>query len=112
VKVRGLISGQSRRRSRSKRRRFVKNSDTLELVEGSCVVLLAVELADDVAVNRAVAWSGLLVLAGGRGGLGRTRGALAVSDAMPAPAYSMSEEKKTTRGWGPSLPKKHAGCRF
>lgn len=66
VKVAALMSGQSERRSRSSRRRLVRNKDTLETTGGNCAAALIAGLCADDGVTRAVACIGLLVMAGTR----------------------------------------------
>lgn len=77
------MSGQSGRKCRSSRRRLVRKSDTLGIVEWSEVVLVD-EAVEEVDVKRDVAWRGLLELAGGLDGLDRTSDALDELDAIPA----------------------------
>lgn len=79
-----MIWGQSGRKSRSSRRKFLRKIDKFEAVELSCDAVPVAEVAEVVGVNRDVAWRGLLELAGGRGGLARRRDALDEPDAIPA----------------------------
>lgn len=78
------MPGQSGCKSRSRRRRFARKSETLETPDGSCEGAPAVELLEVAKGNRDVSWRGLIELAGGRGGLVRTRDALDGPDAIPA----------------------------
>lgn len=76
------MPGQSGCRSRSTRRKFVRNNETLETVDGSCDVVVAAEVVEEDDVSRDDAWRGLLELAGGRSGLDRERGAAEEMEAM------------------------------
>lgn len=75
VKVRGVMPGQSGRKSRSNRRKFERNRDTFEAVVGTCerVAPDVVVLDADGAAAVALVFTDLYWLVGARVDLERVR---------------------------------------